>query len=263
MATIIIKNWDHFQHYKDRRPPWIKFHVDVLQDYAFNMLASASKAHLMLLWLLASRYDNKIPADNMERLRWEIGCADLDLNPLVSHGFIIIKGIDAGALLADDSKPVQVAIVETETEEEKKTEGEQEKEALSLSSDQSSKSPTKSTSNLKPAFYRFWDVWGNAGGRKVDKSRSYDAFRAAYQRSTETLPHIFAAILETAVDRQAADREELKRAGEFVADWPNPKTWLRGDRWEDDIGHAVEHTRAADDKGIKELQAELEAEEDR
>lgn len=263
MATIIIKNWDHFQHYKDRRPPWIKFHVDVLQDYAFNMLASASKAHLMLLWLLASRYDNKIPADNMERLRWEIGCADLDLNPLVSHGFIIIKGIDASDLLASDSKPVHVAIVETETEEEKKTEGEQEKEALSLSSDQSSSSSTKSTANLKPAFHLFWDAWAEAGGRKVDKSRSYEAFRAAYQRSNETLPRAFADVLVTAANRQAADREELERIGKFVPEWANPKTWLRGDRWKDDIGHAVDHVKAAADKGIKELQAELEAEEDR
>ena len=38
------KNWSHFQHYKDRCPPWIKLHKELLNDRAFMTLPTASKA---------------------------------------------------------------------------------------------------------------------------------------------------------------------------------------------------------------------------
>ena len=31
-----ILNWEKFQHYKVRRPPWIKLHHSLLDDYAFH-----------------------------------------------------------------------------------------------------------------------------------------------------------------------------------------------------------------------------------
>ena len=63
MEYLKVKNWEQFQHYKDRSPPWIKLHRDLLRDYNFNCLQDASKLQLMLIWLLASQMDNKIPAD--------------------------------------------------------------------------------------------------------------------------------------------------------------------------------------------------------
>jgi hypothetical protein len=48
------KNWAVFQHYKDRCPPWIKLHRDLLNDRAFMCLPLASKALAPMLWLLAS-----------------------------------------------------------------------------------------------------------------------------------------------------------------------------------------------------------------
>jgi hypothetical protein len=58
-----VRNWEHFQHYKDRRPPWIKLHVELTDDYAFASLSDAAKFHLLGIWLLAARTDNKIPND--------------------------------------------------------------------------------------------------------------------------------------------------------------------------------------------------------
>ena len=63
MKFLRIKNLDKHQHYKDRRPPWIKLHAEVLDDYAFGCLQDASKAHLMGIWILASKHANKVPAD--------------------------------------------------------------------------------------------------------------------------------------------------------------------------------------------------------
>ena len=41
-----IKDWDKFQHYKDRNPPWIKLSTDTFQNYDFSRLQDASKLQL-------------------------------------------------------------------------------------------------------------------------------------------------------------------------------------------------------------------------
>lgn len=38
-----VKNFDRFQHYKDRTPPWIKLYNDLLDDYDFSCLPDAEK----------------------------------------------------------------------------------------------------------------------------------------------------------------------------------------------------------------------------
>jgi hypothetical protein len=114
MKFLYVKNWDEFQHYKDRSPPWIKLHRDLLRDYNFLCLQDASKLHLMLIWLLASQMDNKIPADE-KFIRNQIGVKEkIDFNELIEKGFLI----DASNALA---KCKQTAIGETETETETET----------------------------------------------------------------------------------------------------------------------------------------------
>ena len=51
---LVPKNWTIFQHYKDRCPPWVKLHRELLNDKQFMCLPVASKALAPLLWLLAS-----------------------------------------------------------------------------------------------------------------------------------------------------------------------------------------------------------------
>ena len=57
MNYLRVNNWKKFQHYKDRNPPWIKLHRDLLRDYDFICLQDASKMQLILIWLLASQMD--------------------------------------------------------------------------------------------------------------------------------------------------------------------------------------------------------------
>ena len=52
--SLIIKNWKKFQHFKDRRPPWIKLYRDLLDDEEFYTLDPLAAKTLVLLWLLAS-----------------------------------------------------------------------------------------------------------------------------------------------------------------------------------------------------------------
>lgn len=84
-----VKNFEKLQHYKDRTPPWIRLYNSLLDDYEFGLLPDASKAHLLAIWLLASRYDNKIPYDP-EWVSRRINATDpVDLDILTKSGFII------------------------------------------------------------------------------------------------------------------------------------------------------------------------------
>jgi hypothetical protein len=83
-----VRNLDKYQHYKDRNPPWIKLHQSVTSDVDFILLPDASKAHIILIWLLASRLDNRVPLDP-PFVASQIGSRDpVDLNILILRGFL-------------------------------------------------------------------------------------------------------------------------------------------------------------------------------
>jgi len=113
------KNWDKFQHYKDRCPPWIKLHRDILNDRVFAGLPIASKALAPLLWLLASESKDGVFDASIEELAFRLHIANKDiesgLKPLIDKGFFI----DASTMLAPCLQP---AIPERETERETETE---------------------------------------------------------------------------------------------------------------------------------------------
>ena len=50
---IKVKNWCKYQSYKDRKPPWIRFHRSTIDDYQFQMMSANARALLPMLWLLA------------------------------------------------------------------------------------------------------------------------------------------------------------------------------------------------------------------
>jgi hypothetical protein len=83
-----VRNWTKFQHYKNRNPPWIKLHTELLENYEFARLPDASKLLALCIWLLAARSDNRIPADPA----WIQSKCNLkskpDLQPLLDGGFI-------------------------------------------------------------------------------------------------------------------------------------------------------------------------------
>jgi hypothetical protein len=123
MRYFRVVNLEKHQHYKKRRPPWIKLHAEVLDDYDFLCLQDASKAHAMLLWVLASKMDNRIPYD-ADFIARKIGATvPVDLEALVAQGFIELID-DASGVLASRK---QSALPETEREAEAEGESETEK----------------------------------------------------------------------------------------------------------------------------------------
>ena len=108
-----VKNFDKYQHYKNRKPPWIKLYNDILDDYEFACLQDDSKMHLIAIFLLASRYHNKIRSDSSWIAKRINAKNKVDLDVLEEAGFIIY--LDDSIMLASRK---QSAIPETETETE-------------------------------------------------------------------------------------------------------------------------------------------------
>lgn len=108
------KNWEKFQHYKQRCPPWIKVYRTLLDDRDFMCLPVASKALAMMLWLLASEHSDGIiegvPADWAFRLRMTDNELLAALKPLIDNGMFS----DASNVLAEC---LQGACPETENRE--------------------------------------------------------------------------------------------------------------------------------------------------
>jgi len=128
-AYFKVKDYERYQHYKNRNPPWIKFYTSILEDYELGALPDATKAHLFAIWLLASRYQNRIPLD----AAWVAGKINarspVDLDFLFKTGFLIkIQGDadckqDASDMLAtcyarDRERDRERDRAETETEVE-------------------------------------------------------------------------------------------------------------------------------------------------
>jgi hypothetical protein len=60
--TLKIKGWERFQHFKDRKPPWIKLYRDLLDDIKWHELDGEAAKHLVMLWLIASESDGELPS---------------------------------------------------------------------------------------------------------------------------------------------------------------------------------------------------------
>lgn len=113
------KNWQTFQHYKDRAPPWIKLHKGLLDDFDFQCLPIASKALAPMLWLLASEHENGDIDATPEKLAFRLRMTEAEvadaLQPLMEKGFFISLEQPASKPLATRK---QHAMPETEREAE-------------------------------------------------------------------------------------------------------------------------------------------------
>ncbi|GJL53946.1 MAG: hypothetical protein NPIRA02_10780 [Nitrospirales bacterium] len=86
-----IKNWERFQHFKDRRPLWIKLHRTLLDDYDFHSLSDFSAKHLIMIWLVCAESDGVVPdVESLSfRLRIDPDSASKVLRELVERKFIV------------------------------------------------------------------------------------------------------------------------------------------------------------------------------
>lgn len=99
---LSIREWKRFQHYKDRDPPWIKLHRELLTSRTWVSLDDASRVLAIACMLLAAGTDNKIPADKAYLRRVAYLNADPDWLPLVRTQFLDLID-ESGNVLAPAS----------------------------------------------------------------------------------------------------------------------------------------------------------------
>ena len=100
-AHIEVRNWERFQHYQKRDPPWIKLYNSLLDDYDLMELDPRLRWAGVAMLLLASRTGNRIPA-NLSALQNRLWMDDLtvsDVEKLASVGLIRLSQ-DASKTLA-------------------------------------------------------------------------------------------------------------------------------------------------------------------
>jgi hypothetical protein len=198
--TLRIPKWRDFQHYKDRRPVWIKAHTELLLDDEFHELSDASKGHLFGLWLLAANYDGKIPF----KPTWiakQIGAnGAIDWRELASSKWVALNA-PASDLLANvyqDDSLRALAREEVEKEEER----ERETQAARVEKTRTRKPVTQMTHDWQPsrevisemqaecqgvdvahAIPEFRDYWIGRGEGKADWNATFrNRIRALHER---------------------------------------------------------------------------------
>lgn len=93
MASIRVKNWAEFQHYKDRSPPWIKLHKTLLDNFEYQCLPLASRALAPMLWLLASESNDGLIDADFKKLAFRLRTTEKEVEeaiiPLITNGFFL------------------------------------------------------------------------------------------------------------------------------------------------------------------------------
>lgn len=195
-----VKGWCKFQHFKDRRPPWIKLYRDLLEDPDWYDLSGDDAKTLMMLWLIASETDGELPGVRKLafRLRMKESAVSVCLKRL-SH---FLEQPDIGVISPRYHDDAPETERETETyREETEAEGETRAGALVVLPD-----PYR--------FPEFWELYPN----KVGKPKAEIAYRKALLKTSH----------EVIIDGLLAYRNKTDDRP-----WCNPATWLNQERWAD------------------------------
>ena len=89
MRYLMVKNLATYQHYKDRDPKWIKLYYSILDDEAFIFLDETLRCRYMTCLILASRSNNRIPADPQYLKKVMRLDKVPNLQPLIDNGFLV------------------------------------------------------------------------------------------------------------------------------------------------------------------------------
>ena len=198
-----VKDWEKFQHYKDRNPPWIKLDTQTFSNYDFQRLQDASKLLAVCIWTLASRYKDPklglIPND-LDYIKRQCNLGNFvkqeHLKELINQGYII----DDSDMLA---KCKQDASPETETETETYSK------------------ETKAEKDYEKLFDEFWAVYGKIGNKQQAKK----FFNKAIKEGVD-----YEAIIN-GVKKYQHYCQAIGQEQRFIR---HASTWLNNRGWEDE-----------------------------
>jgi hypothetical protein len=123
-----VPNWDRYQSYPGRRMVWFKFYVDLADDEDFFKLSESERLHVMSVWMMATKTENRIPASQPRFVqRYNLADEPLDLEALCEAGWLELIEEET-ALIAGEkhltikSEPSVDRVVPLEKRREEKTE---------------------------------------------------------------------------------------------------------------------------------------------
>lgn len=166
-----IKNWEQHQHFKDRTPPWIKLHRELLNDPDWFSLSGDDAKALIMLWLIASEdktMQGMLP--DVRTIAFRLRKTEKETNQQLTRLQSFLYQDDISVI----SERYQVDAPETETETETETPAKAvgfvfRKALLDLGADPSlvadwmAVRKTKKASNTKTAFDAFMREVNKAG----------------------------------------------------------------------------------------------------
>jgi hypothetical protein len=214
--TLSVKNWDEFQHYKDRNPPWIKLHNTLLEDYDFECLQDASKGHLLCIWMLASRTGNQIPNDAAWIGRKIGASSPVDIDELLSSGFLVLN-----QPLQEEEQAASKPLADCEQDaipEQSRAEGETEGE--------------ESTADGHLSVNRLFDEFYDKYPKKVDKQKAKQKFVLLFKTKTADQTRVLLDRIITNIDQRIASGEWDLSNKTFIT---GPATYLLNKKWEDEV----------------------------
>lgn len=186
MIVLAPANWNEFQHYKDRCPPWVKLHKRLLDDRKFQQLPLASRALAPMLSLLASEsmhgHFNGSVEDLAFRLRRPADEIEAGLGPLLEIGWLV-RVPDAS-----DSPPgnQQSAMPETEKKAEIETDSENIQSSSQHASDLIAVIVTRD-GNKQPFYKRDLPPW-QTRYPAVDVAAAFAEMESFTQRHADKRP---------------------------------------------------------------------------
>ena len=214
-----VKEWEKFQHFKDRKPPWIKLYRELLDDPDWHELDPKAAKFLVMLWLIASEDETKTGTlPSIRRLAFRLRIKEEKL-------FEILQTLSHWLIL-DDIKVISTRyhddIPETETETE-----------------------TYSLAHLNARFDVFW--------KEYPKKKSKGQAKKTWKK-IKPGKQLLETMLSTI--KQAKTSEEwTKENGQFI---PYPATWLNAEGWNDEYEQPQEKKSIMTDKEREAAYARLE-----
>lgn len=92
---IYVCGWDDFQHYRDRRPSWIKLHTDLVDNEAYLELPMRDRALLVSVWMLTALNGNGRVYAEPKHLARRLRSRYAQLDRLIEAGFIEVRASKA------------------------------------------------------------------------------------------------------------------------------------------------------------------------
>lgn len=219
MKKLRIKDWHKFQHFKDRRPPWIKLYRDLLDDPDWHDLEADVAKVLIMLWLIASEDETQsglLPSE--KRIAFRLRMTEQKINSYISKlsHFVIHDDITMISDRYHDDTP------ETETDRE-----------------ETDKEKNTKKENLEN-FSKFWDSYPRK--RRGNKQKALQAWNNALERASAE--DIIGGLMVY------ARSEEVAKG--FAK---GSQAWLNDDRWtwypSEEVDKLPEKPITADDLGLE------------